>query len=242
MTSEGWKRYEGKSLLERLEVARNYSGFITSLTTLNVKTSSRVLDFGAGRGSYAAEMMKRCREVVCVEPDQELCEEIRNSLHIICEPSVSTLVGRFNFVYSINVLEHVEDDLETMRQVFEVLEPGGEFFVYLPASPRLFSKFDESIGHFRRYRRNELKSKLRTTGFIVTECSYADPLGWVLGFIHKHTLRGRTPSVISLKIFDRILFPMSAWLSKYTSNWFGKNVHARAYRPPPTTPSKEEAR
>lgn len=77
-----------------------------------------------------------------------------------------TLLGLFD------VLEHIDDDLGTLRHLLEVLEPGGVLVLTVPAHPFLFDEMDALAHHRRRYRRAELGGKLRSAGFRVLRLSH----------------------------------------------------------------------
>lgn len=72
-----------------------------------------------------------------------------------------SLIGLFD------VLEHIDDDRETLCWIWSVLEPGGVLVLTVPAHPFLFDEMDELAQHRRRYRRRELGEKLRSAGFEV---------------------------------------------------------------------------
>jgi SAM-dependent methyltransferase len=64
-----------------------------------------------------------------------------------------------------DVLEHLDDDLGTLRWAARVLRPDGVLVVTVPAHPFLFDEADVMAFHRRRYRRGELLEKLRRAGF-----------------------------------------------------------------------------
>ena len=75
--------------------------------------------------------------------------------------------------WAVHVLEHVEDDQEALAEMWRVLKPGGVLIATLPAYPWLWSSHDEILGHWRRYRRREVKAKLQEAGFRVELLTYA---------------------------------------------------------------------
>jgi SAM-dependent methyltransferase len=66
-----------------------------------------------------------------------------------------------------DVLEHLDDDLGTLRWAAGILEPGGVLVATVPAHPFLFDEADVLAFHRRRYRRRELDDRLRRAGFEV---------------------------------------------------------------------------
>jgi SAM-dependent methyltransferase len=73
--------------------------------------------------------------------------------------------GEFDAVGAFDVLEHIDEDLEVMRNVHRTLKKGGLFFLSVPQHPWLWSAQDAASGHKRRYTRSELTRKLREGGF-----------------------------------------------------------------------------
>jgi SAM-dependent methyltransferase len=137
------------------------------------------------------------------------------------------------YIYSLNVLEHIEDDEATLAALYSKLKPGGRFFLYVPALQVLYSSMDKKIGHYRRYHRNELLRIIQRAGFVIERAEYADSLGVFATLLYKvvGSRKGdvsRTP----LRIYDRVVFPVSRVLDRMgCSRWFGKNLWVVARRP-----------
>ena len=66
-----------------------------------------------------------------------------------------------DLIYTSNVLEHIDDDLAALKQLRATLSPGGRIAIYVPAMQVLYSDMDRSLGHYRRYGRQELLAKLK---------------------------------------------------------------------------------
>jgi SAM-dependent methyltransferase len=73
--------------------------------------------------------------------------------------------GRFDVLFSFDVLEHVEDDRAALAQWASWLRPGGILMLSVPARMSLWSPGDEWAGHYRRYERNQLRDLLTAAGF-----------------------------------------------------------------------------
>ena len=58
---------------------------------------------------------------------------------------------KFELVCAFDSIEHVEDDLRVFGEVSRVLKEGGIFIFSVPLHARLWTKFDEIVGHVRRY-------------------------------------------------------------------------------------------
>jgi len=74
--------------------------------------------------------------------------------------------GSFGGVFALEVLEHVEEDVELLREIRRVLRPGGVLVVSVPVHMSRWSAIDEACGHVRRYEDGELIEKLTVAGFV----------------------------------------------------------------------------
>jgi SAM-dependent methyltransferase len=73
---------------------------------------------------------------------------------------------------ALDVLEHVDDDLQALNEFQRVLRPDGFLLVTVPAYRFLWSEHDEALAHRRRYSASELHVKLTRAGFRVLKRSY----------------------------------------------------------------------
>jgi SAM-dependent methyltransferase len=73
----------------------------------------------------------------------------------------------FDCVFAFEVLEHIEDDLAALKEVYRVLKKGGVFVFSVPLKRKFWSVADEVAGHKRRYEREELRKRLFKAGFSI---------------------------------------------------------------------------
>ena len=152
--------YSGVANLEAMKEALNYNRFLLDLLRRNL-TDGTVIDFGAGAGTFALPLSKTDVAMVCIEPDPGLRDDL-SSAGLTAHADLETVPsGSVNCVYSLNVLEHIEDDRATLTALFDRVRPGGKVIIYVPAFNFLFSEMDRLVGHYRRYRRKELVAKMR---------------------------------------------------------------------------------
>jgi SAM-dependent methyltransferase len=78
----------------------------------------------------------------------------------------------FDVVALFDVLEHIADDELALRNIHDMLRPGGRVILTVPAHRWLWSRIDELAGHHRRYNRKGLVSLLGSAGFEVLESRY----------------------------------------------------------------------
>jgi SAM-dependent methyltransferase len=78
---------------------------------------------------------------------------------------------KFDAVGAFDVLEHIEEDVEVMKNVHKSLKKGGLFFISVPQYMFMWSQADDMAFHKRRYTRSEMKQKLESVGFEVAYLS-----------------------------------------------------------------------
>jgi len=79
---------------------------------------------------------------------------------------------RFDLITLFDVLEHLEDDEESIRKIKEMLKPGGYAVFSVPAFSFLWSEHDELAHHRRRYTARELREKLTRAGLYPIKITY----------------------------------------------------------------------
>jgi SAM-dependent methyltransferase len=79
----------------------------------------------------------------------------------------------FDFVFCLEVCEHVEDDGKIVGEIFRILRPGGRALITVPALPVLWGPHDEMSGHFRRYKKRDFRNLLSSADFIILKLTFA---------------------------------------------------------------------
>jgi SAM-dependent methyltransferase len=228
--------FEARDLIEVMDEAVRYNRFlvdsIAGWAEQGSKGPLRLLDFGAGNGRFARALRERGHAVCAVEPDPALRAAIR-AAGIDARESLASFEGRrFDGIYSVNVLEHVEDDLSLLGELRERLVPGGRLYAYVPAFQLLFSANDARVGHVRRYARRALLDVARRAGFEVLDARFVDSIGFVAGLWYRaFGNRDGDLDVRAVRLYDRFVFPLSRVVDWLASGLVGKNLLLTARRP-----------
>ena len=148
-------------------IARLFTGVLPHLAP-----GYRVLEIGCGTGNTLRVLDRLSVDGLVIGVDL-FGEGLRYAqTRVACplvQADVSTLPfsGQFDVITLFDVLEHLPDDVHILQTLYAMLKPGGFLMLTVPASMALWSYFDESAHHCRRYERPELESKLRDTGFTI---------------------------------------------------------------------------
>ncbi|PXV61682.1 Methyltransferase domain-containing protein [Dyella jiangningensis] len=133
-------------------------------------------DVGGGNGYVARRLLDEGHDVVLVEPGQRGATNARLKRHIprvICSTlsDAGVAKGSAAAVGVFDVIEHVEDDHGFIRELAEILKPGGMLFLTVPAYTWMWSDADVLAGHFRRYTKASIQ-KLVAPFFDIEFSSY----------------------------------------------------------------------
>ncbi len=166
---------------------RIISGVAHRLTS-GWRSGYRVLEVGCGNGNVLQCLPEACKNGTVFGMD--LFEEglrharLRTGCPLVRgDMRQAPLRPGFQLIGLFDVLEHLLDDHQVLRDLHALLAPAGTLLLTVPARMSLWSYFDESSHHCRRYSRSELGTKLKDAGFDVvylTEfMSLLFPLVWI---------------------------------------------------------------
>ncbi len=136
-----------------------------------------VLEVGCGTGKVLNGLQEVCSDGVVIGMDL-FFEGLkharkRTSCHLV-RGDVQSLpfAKKFNLIGLFDVLEHLPDDMKVLADIHSLLTEDGLLILTVPAHPSLWSNFDESSHHCRRYKLDELKNKLILNGYHVQYLTY----------------------------------------------------------------------
>lgn len=134
--------------------------------------------------------------------------------------------GSFEFILTLNVLEHVEDDWTSFRRLASKLAKGGRFLVYVLVFQILWTTLDERLKHYRRYRRAGMERLDRSAGLGVCKTRYVDSLGFLLLSALK-CLATKTAILAREQLVStiRCVVPPSRLLDFLFGRLLGKNIY-----------------
>ena len=201
-----------------------------------------LLEYGAGIGTLAT--LFEAREGLkpkCIEIDPNL-KRVLVERGFKCYDNIDQIDELFDGVYTSNVLEHIEDDVGSLKKIRSVMKPQSNLVVYVLAFQCLYSLWDNSVGHRRRYNKKELLFKLDVAGFDVTKVIYVDTLGFFASFAarifgYKKSTEVKDEKMANyhvadarvLILYDRLLYRVSRIFDFIGFRYiFGKNILAVA--------------
>jgi SAM-dependent methyltransferase len=155
---------------------RIIEGFLARICS-NFSGQPRILDVGCGTGANL-EMLSRFGDAEGIDVSQEalsFCRErgLKNVRWGEAE-GIPFADGTFDLVTAFDVVEHLDDDVGGLKEIYRVLRPGGRALLFVPAFMFLWGVQDDVSHHRRRYTLSNLKQAVEAAGFKVERSSYAN--------------------------------------------------------------------
>jgi SAM-dependent methyltransferase len=174
-----------------------------------------VLEIGSGVGTYSRYLIRHDPGVVLSELDPGYVKQLRkrfpkNDVLAFDMSSPKSVAGvrkrhKFDTIIFLNVLEHVREDRRALRLLRSLLRKDGRIICLVPTHKFLYNCIDESIGHCRRYTKDELRSKVERAGYTVESLfsfnAFAIP-GW---YLNGNLLKQRIVNPSAMRLFNAIV-------------------------------------
>ncbi len=210
--------------LHRIYEMRNFNRWIYSL--IEPYLGPKVVEIGCGVGSFTELLAEKDREVLALDIEPCYLERVRVNLgsnrrvaiapYDLSRPLPPQLpAGSADAVVCMNVVEHLENDLEAFRHLVDFLAPGGRTVVLVPAFQWLYGSIDESYRHFRRYRRKPLEALARAAGVKIERTFYVNLAGIAGWWFSGKILKRKVLPPGGLQLYHKLV-PVFRFLEKVT--------------------------
>jgi len=190
----------GSKILLRLSRAPRFNAWMADAIAPFV--GQNVLEIGAGIGNISRRLVPR-RKYHATDINPYYLQVINGfkagqpylSVSYLDLNDVSTFRDageRFDTVICLNVIEHLDDDEQAVKNIAELLDDKGRAIVLVPRGQWLFGSQDQVLGHRRRYSEDDLKSVCDVAGLKVKEIIAFNRMSIVPWWINGRILKRRT--------------------------------------------------
>ena len=213
--------------LKYFDKAYNFRNYQFSLIKQYIKKN--VAEVGPGSGLTVKKYINQCKHIDLYEPNKKLFKHLKNKLKnkkiLIKNTVFKKNLKKYDTIIALDVLEHIKDDKNEIKKLYTSLNKEGHLIINVPAFDFLYSEFDKSIGHFRRYNKKNLQKKIEALKFSKCRLFYYDSIGFILSLISKIFLKKKYKKNFQNKIqLWNFLIPISKVVDFFILNIFGKSL------------------
>lgn len=133
------------------------------------------------------------------------------------------LIGAFDTIFALNVVEHIPDHEQAMKNALKMLRKGGKVVILVPAFQALYNGFDKQLDHQRRYTQKSLRKLLEGNGFNVIHAQYFNVMGVLGWFFSGNILRKKEIPGGQMKLYNELV-PLWKLLDFFTQKIVGLSV------------------
>ena len=220
---------EGQATLEAIAAAPRFNEWMYAVTSRRL--TGRILEIGSGIGNISEQFLRDGRSLMLSDIRENYCEHLENTfaheptclgvrLIDLVHPNFVTeyidLLGSFDGVFALNVVEHIENDGLAIHNARLLLRDGGRLVILVPAFQVLYNGFDRALEHYRRYTEGGLRQIFEKEKLTVAHTQYfnlAAIAGWWFSgnILKKETIptgqmRVYNALVPIFKIIDKVVF------------------------------------
>lgn len=219
--------------------AQNYMNWVVDQFRPYLKGG--IVEVGFGHGLYS-RVLGELGDYCGVDHDRESVERAASAMpdrkfavcDILIRDQLSSLFPEgVDAVFTINVLEHIEDDATAIANLVQVLKPGGHLLISVPALMLLYNDLDRLAGHCRRYTTARLANLLADQPVELVRLNYFNPiggLGWLANRLKRHQSLNDAAVNGQIALFDKYAVPLSRALDPLSRSFFGQSVTCIARR------------
>ena len=215
-------------VLEFFDISDNYRSYQIELFGSYV--GKEILEVGAGRGKIIEILAQNSeKQFTLLELDKNFFDILNNkfnskNIKVLEERTQNIKEKKFDTIFYLDVIEHIEDDRFELDTAYNLLKKNGHLIIIVPAFQILFSKFDQRVGHFRRYRKEFFKRYSEEKNLKIKKLVYFDFLGFfIILFSKLLNLTNSKKTTLGIKIWN-FLIPLSRLIDKITFHSIGKSI------------------
>lgn len=201
-------------------------------------SQNNVLEIGSGVGNIS-EFFIRNKHTIFLSDLREnykeiLLERFSHDKNIIdfqtidlvaenFEAKYTHLLGKFETVFALNVIEHIKDDNLAILNCKKLLKEKGKLVILVPAYQFLYNRFDEELYHFRRYKKKGMVQLFKNNNIKIVNSFYFNALGILGWYVSGKIFRNKTLPSSQVSFYNKII-PIAKLIDFLLFNKIGLSV------------------
>jgi SAM-dependent methyltransferase len=215
----------GHEALQVLSSADAFNQWMFS--AISPYASGKILEIGSGLGNISKYFIQTGAEITLSDVDAFYLEHLKKEFSVYKNvkdflsidlqkqdfvKNYSDLEEKYDTVFYLNVLEHLEDDSYAIKNSEFMLKENGILIILVPAYSFLYSEMDKRLNHHRRYTLKSLRNKISAENFKIEKSFYFNFMGipaWLYGKIRQFKVLPKG----EMKLYNK-LTPVGKFLDK----------------------------
>jgi 2-polyprenyl-3-methyl-5-hydroxy-6-metoxy-1,4-benzoquinol methylase len=208
----------GLNTLKAIAGAKNFNQWMYE--TIRPYCKGVILELGSGIGNISEFFLKNGTEISLSDIRQNYCDYLRNKFsgnknlkqvyridltHPDFNNEYTGLFEKFDTVFALNVIEHIEDDSLAVANCKKLLRTGGNLIILVPAYHFLYNRFDKELHHFRRYNKDSLIKLFSKQEMEIIKTNYFNFMGILGWFFSGKILQNQSIPTGQMKLYDKLV-------------------------------------
>lgn len=198
--------------------------------------SGTVLDIGSGIGDITS-FYSQCnvKKIIHSDYSDEMIPVLKKRFsntakHEVVQLDISSddfknsiAPGSINTITCSNVLEHIKDHIQALKNMHTLLDTGGKLVLLVPSLPQIYGTLDSLVGHYRRYTKPSAREALEQAGFKIESQHYMNIFGTITWYIAGRVLKQQSFNKETCSRLDKIV-PILEGMESIIKPPFGQSL------------------
>jgi 2-polyprenyl-3-methyl-5-hydroxy-6-metoxy-1,4-benzoquinol methylase len=217
-------------------------------STIAPFTKGEILEIGSGIGNISALFIHQNKFITLSDIDDFYIQFLKKKFHQSSKVKdflsidlqskdfknhYRHLERKYDTVFLLNVLEHLEDDSSAIENCKYLLKKNGTLIILVPAYSFLFSEMDKALNHFRRYSLNQFSRLIQKENFKIENSFYFNAMG-IAAWLYGKSKKYKSPPNSNMKFYNKLV-PLGKLIDKIFFNKIGLSAIVVANNHEPLT-------
>ncbi len=224
---------EGWETLDVIAEAKQFNAWMYQ--TIKPFCKGSILELGSGIGNISAFFLQQNEDLTLSDIRPKYCDVLKAKFgqpekviqldltHPDFKNVYAAHLARYDSVFALNVVEHIQDDKRAIQNCYELLKPGGKLTILVPAYQALYNRFDRELEHYRRYNADALTSLISSCRFSEVQSTYFNFIGIIGWYVSGKIQGNKTIPKGQMSLYDKLV-PLFKLIDKCIFNKIGLSV------------------
>ena len=229
--------HEGMEILSVIENANHFNEWMYN--TIKPYCNGKILEIGSGIGNISTYFVRDKKEITLTDLRANYCDILKKKfssivinldlVHPNFDLEYKDILGTFDTVFALNVVEHIKDDTQAIANGKKLLKTNGALIILVPAYQFLYNNFDVELDHFRRYTHKSLLKILAANDLKTSKPFYFNCIGILGWWFSGSILKKKSIPEGQMGLFNKLV-PVFKFVDWITFRKIGLSVICVSYK------------